>query len=124
MWDTAGQERFAPMTKKYFEGAAVVIYVQDASLIGQDEDAQPLDDAAEQVPKGCHLVSVFMKSDLLDDSIDSTQVKKSPNVFSKNDPKKIQNFVLKLADTLWFDGPHPPWRVSELGVQNVQIPRK
>ena len=68
------------------------------------------------LPTSCQIQVVYMKSDLVDSEMKLDQAN---NFFSIQNPKKIQLFIAKLADILWFGFDVPDHNFIDLSVESL-----
>ena len=107
LWDTAGQEKYYNITKIFFKGSNLVIFVYDITTKHSFEGLQKWIDMAEQIVDGDYVCGIVgNKNDLfLKSEVDEKEAKKFADskgykfklVSAFNDPKSFEDILLELA---------------------------
>ena len=107
LWDTAGQEAYLGITKLFFKGSEIIIFVYDISAINSYNDLNKWIDMTEEIIDNKHVCAIVgNKNDLyLNAEITEEEAKKfaeSKNclfklVSAKTDPKGFNEFLEELV---------------------------
>ena len=107
LWDTAGQEKYYNITKIFFKGSQIVIFVYDITSKESFEGLKKWIEMAEQIVDGNYVCGIVgNKNDLyLKSQVDEKTARnfaESKNykfklVSALNDPKGFQEFLEELA---------------------------
>ena len=107
LWDTAGQEAYLGVTKLFFKGSEIIIFVYDICAINSYNDLNNWIEMTEEIIDNRHISAIVgNKNDLyLDAKITEEEAKKfaeSKNclfklVSAKNDPKGFIQFLDELV---------------------------
>ena len=107
LWDTAGQEKYYNITKIFFKGSQLVIFVYDITSKASFDGLSKWIEMAEQIVDGnytCGIVGnkndLYLKTEV--DEKTAREFAKSKNykfklVSALNDPKGFQEFLEELA---------------------------
>ena len=107
LWDTAGQEKYYQITKIFFKGSNVIIFVYDVTSKSSFEGLSKWMDMAKETTDGQYVCGIVgNKNDLyLDAKVDEKEARdlaeskgyKFKLVSAFKDPKGIQDFIDDLA---------------------------
>jgi Ras-related protein Rab-1A len=107
LWDTAGQEAYLGITKLFFKGSEIIIFVYDVSALNSYNDLKNWIEMTEEIIDNKHICAIVgNKNDLyLEAKITEEEAKKfaeSKNylfklVSAKTDPKGFSEFLLELV---------------------------
>ena len=107
LWDTAGQEKYYNITKIFFKGSQIIIFVYDITKQETFDGLNKWIEMAEQIVDGKYVCSIVgNKNDLyLKGKVDEKQARefakkkeyKFKLVSALNDPKGFQDFLEELA---------------------------
>lgn len=106
LWDTAGQEIYLGITKLFFKGSEIIIFVYDICAVNSFNDLNKWIEMVEEIIENKHICAIVgNKNDLyLDAKITEAEAKdfaKSKNylfklVSAKTDPKSFNDFLFEL----------------------------
>ena len=107
LWDTAGQERYYNITKIFFKGSQIIIFVYDITSQQSFDGLKKWIDMAEQIVDGIYVCGIVgNKNDLfLKAKVDEKKARefaeskgyKFKLVSALKDPKSFQDFLMELA---------------------------
>ena len=107
IWDTAGQETYVDVTKLFFKGSEIIIFVYDICSSNSFKDLEKWIDMAEDIIENKHICSIVgNKNDLyLNAKITEDEAKKLADdknykfklVSAKDDPKGVNDFLATLV---------------------------
>lgn len=107
LWDTAGQERYYNITKIFFKGSQIIIFVYDITTQESFDGLNKWIEMAEQIVDGKYVCAIVgNKNDLyLKGKVDEKQARefakkkeyKFKLVSALKDPKGFQDFLEELA---------------------------
>ena len=107
LWDTAGQEKYYQITKIFFKGSNIIIFVYDVTSKSSFEGLSKWMDMAKETTDGQYVCGIVgNKNDLyLQAKVDENEAKalaeskgyKFKLVSAFKDPKGIQDFIDELA---------------------------
>ena len=107
LWDTAGQEKYYNITKIFFKGSQIIIFVYDITAKQSYDGLQKWIEMAEQIVDGNYVCGIVgNKNDLfLNSNVDEKEARKFAEskgykfklVSALKDPKTFQDFLEELA---------------------------
>ena len=107
IWDTAGQEIYLGVTKLFFKGSEIIIFVYDVCASNSFKDLEKWISMTEEIVENKHICSIVgNKNDLyLNAEITEEEAKKYAAeknyqfklVSAKEDPKAVNDFLVTLV---------------------------